>query len=319
MGAGKTSLVADLARGNSAGRPVIWHRLRPGVNDSLAALLFELAEHLRSRGRTAAAESLTQHPLDVTLTGRLVVRDLDGLSLLVVIDDWHAATDGADIAGFLDDAVTRLPDLHVATVSRHSTLPIPTCAAVEVTPMTRLETQQLLEHLDVRASPEMASAIQRWTAGLPQLIRLAASWMRTVGADEVTRELTGFTESDEVQDFLLGSIAELMGAADRSVLDAASVFRQRFDDQALAYVAGLTLGTVRDTSRRLVRTHVGTRSRDGGVAFFHSSVREYFYSRLSDRQRASLHERAAEWCEQKGLAEEAAYHRAAAAAPALAG
>lgn len=311
MGIGKTSLVADLAVNAGVGRPVLWHRFRRGLNDSLASLLFELAEHLRARGRPSTAISLAESlpSPDLNLLSRLLVRELDGLPTLLILDDYHVAEHETAIAALLDDAVTRLPELHVITIGRHSDAPPGARATFEVQPMTRLETQTLLEQLGVKTSPELAQSIQRWTAGLPQLIRLAASWLRTVGDAEVTKGLAAFSELEEVQDFLLGSIAELMGNADRAVLDAASVFRQRFNDAAVAHVAGLSVGTVRDTSRRLVKAHVGTRSREGSVAFFHISVREYFYSRLTAAQRSELHARAEEWCALAKLPEEVAHHR----------
>lgn len=309
-GIGKTALIADLAVNAGVGRPVLWHRFRSGLNDSMASLFFELAEHLRTRGRPTTASTLAQSmpTPDLNLLTRLLVRELDGLPTLLVLDDYHVVEGEGSIGAFLEDAVTRLPELHVITIGRHSDPPSGARITVEMQPMTRLETQALLEQLGVRATPELASSIQRWTAGLPQLIRLAASWLRTVSDADVSRGLSAFNELDEVQDFLLGSIAELMGTADRSVLDAASVFRQRFNDAAVAHVAGLSVGTVRDTSRRLVRAHVGTRSREGTVAFFHISVREYFYSRLTQERRLELHARAAEWCQGANLQEEAEYH-----------
>ncbi len=307
MGIGKTCLVADLAVRLAKSRPVLWYRFRSGVNDSLTSLLFELGEHLRGRGRSAAADALGPGA-DLSLVGRLVVRDLDGLPLLIVLDDYHVVGDDSVIAGFLDDAAARLRDLIVVTIGRHSDPPAGAGTALEVQPMTRMETQTLLAQLGLRTKPEMGDAIQRWTAGLPQLIRLAGSWLRSASDEEVARGLTGFTDLDEVQSFLLGSIAELIDTADRRVLDAASMFRQPFNNEALAFVAELSVGAVRDTSRRLVRAHVGSRSRDGNVAFFHASVREYFYSRLHPELRSNLHHRMAEWYDRVGDREESDFH-----------
>jgi hypothetical protein len=311
MGIGKTCLVADLAVRVASGRPVLWYRFRGGVNDSLASLLFELGEHLRGRGRPAPAEAFgSAGVVDLGLVSRMIVRDLDGLPLMLVLDDYHVVDGDSAVAGFLDDATARLTGLRVVTIGRHSDPPAGAGMAIEVQPMTRLETQNLLSQLSVRTSPEMGDAIQRWTAGLPQLIRLAGSWLRSASDEEVARGLTGFTDLEEVQSFLLGSIAELIDTADRTVLDAASVFRQPFNNEALAFVGNLSVGTVRDTSRRLVRAHVGARSRDGNVAFFHGSVREYFYSRLTPQRRAELHGRVAEWYDRTEQREEAAFHRA---------
>src|SRR5205823_2206857 len=118
----------------------------------------------------------------------------------------------------------------------------------------------------------------------------------------------------EVQSFLIDSVTDLLDHRDRTVLEAASIFRDQFSDAAAAYVAGRTLGEVRDTSRRLVRYHVATRGRGGDVAFFHTSVRDFFYQHLDPEQARQLHLRAAEWFAKRSNDAEAAYHRGKATA-----
>jgi ATP/maltotriose-dependent transcriptional regulator MalT len=313
-GIGKTCLVAELALDRRAATPVLWYRFRAGVNDTPASLLFELAEHLRSRGRPSPAEKFdTPTPPEPAILGRLILRELTDLPLLLVLDDFHVVEHDPTIAGFLDDAVSRLQQLHVIVIGRHADPPDASATSFEIPPMTRLETQKLLTQAGLRPNPSMAHAIQRWTAGIPQLIRLAATWLQAANDDEIARGLTAFTELDTVQAFLLGSITELVASADRTVLDAASLFRQHFSDEAVAHVAGLTVGTVRDTSRRFVTAHLATRSRNGDVAFFHASVREYFYNRLDEPRRSQLHQRAANWFETHGFPDEARHHRTAAA------
>lgn len=314
-GIGKTCLVAELAIELQAATPVLWYRFRTGVNDSAGTLLFEVAEHLRGRGKPQSAEAITRAApaIDVGPISRLVLRDLNGTPLLLVLDDYHLAEHDPAIAGFLDDAVPRLPDLRVITIGRHSEPPPGVGASYVVPPMTRLETEQLLVHAGVRSDPVMTDGIRRWTAGIPQLIKLAATWLTTASDAEVTRGLTAFTELDEVQNFLVGSVAELIDNADRAVLDAASMFRQHFNDAALAHVADSSIGAVADTSARLVHSHVATRSRAGDVAFFHTSIREYFYQRLASPRRAELHRRAADWYLRHGNPSEARYHERMAA------
>lgn len=310
-GIGKTSLVAELAIELQSVAPVLWYRFRPGINDSAATLLFEIAEHLRMRSRPDSATALAHGfpAVDIGLISRLMLRELSGMPLILVLDDYHFGEHDPAIAGFLDDAVTRLTDLRVITIGRHTNPPQGAGATYVIPPMSRLEAQQLLAQAGVEVDPAMAEAIRRWTTGVPQLIRLAASWLAAASESEVTRGLAAFNELDEVQDFLLGSIAELIDTADRAVLDAASIFRRYFSDEALAYVIDSTVGAVRDTSRRLVHSHVATRSRNGDVAFFHTSIREYFYQRLTPESRPRLHLRAADWYARHGSPDEARHHR----------
>jgi len=314
-GIGKTCLVAELAVELQAATPVLWYRFRTGLSDSAGTLLFEIAEYMRSRGRNQAAAAFARSApvIDVGPASRLVLRDLSEAPLLLVLDDYHLGESDPAISGFLDDAVPRLPDLRVITIGRHSNPPGGVGVSCAIPPMSRVETERLLVLAGVRGDPVMIDSIRRWTAGIPQLIKLAGTWLSTANPSEVTKGLKAFTEREEVQNFLVGSIAELMDTSDRAVLDAASVFRAHFNDSALAYVADSSIGAVGDTSARLVRTHVAARSRAGDVAFFHTSIREYFYKRLDPAQRARLHRRAEDWYQRHGNLNEARYHERTAA------
>lgn len=309
-GIGKTSLVAELAAETARRTPVFWYRFRAGVNTSFGALSFELAEYLRAQGRSALAEYIdgALPAPDAGLVSRLAIRDLTEAAQLVVLDDCHVAEDDAAIFGFVEEAVTRLPELRVVTVGRHRDSALRVGTTYPLPSMTRIETQSLLAQLGVRTSPLMAESVHAWTEGLPHLVTLAASWLKSAGPDEVGEGIAALSQQQEVQDFLLAAISDLLDSADRAILDAASVFRDRFTDESLAYVSEQTPGTVQDTSRRLVRRHLASRSRAGDVAFFHASVREYFYARLSPERRRAIHARAAEWYAAEGNRGETSYH-----------
>lgn len=309
-GAGKTSLVAELAAETARRTPVFWYRFRAGVNTTFGAFSFELAEYLRSQGRPALAEYIAGAlpAPDLGIVSRLAIRDLTESPQLVVLDDCHVVEDDSAIFGFAEEAVVRLPDLRIVTVGRHRETVLRTGAAFALPAMTRLETQSLLAQLGVRTTPTTAESIHAWTEGLPHLVTLAASWLKSAAPDEIDTGIASLTQEQGVQDFLLAAISELLDSADRAILDAASVFRDRFTDESLAWVAEQTPGIVQDTSRRLVRRHLASRSRSGDVAFFHASVREYFYERLSAERRREIHQRAAEWYTVHGNRGEAAYH-----------
>lgn len=101
-GAGKTSLVAEFAAACAKSEPVLWYRLRAGVNDTLVAVLFELAEHLRQHGQPYLAE-LTAASLprvDVSLVSRVAVSELGSLDGLLVFDDYHLAKTDPSIGNF---------------------------------------------------------------------------------------------------------------------------------------------------------------------------------------------------------------------------
>ncbi len=175
-------------------------------------------------------------------------------------------------------------------------------------PLSRSEIREFLALLSVTATPQLADTLHRWTGGIPHLIKLAAAWLKSATAQEVERGIDSFTGLDEVQEFLLDSVTELMGAQDRVILGAASVFRDRFNDKALSFVAERTMGEVRDTSARLIRAYVATRGRSGDVAFFHNSVRDFVYTRLDADSRRVFHLRAGEWYRRAGATKESTWH-----------
>jgi len=315
-GIGKTSLVADFASVHARRAPVFWFRFRAGVNTSLPALAFDLGEYLRAQGRPDLSGYLTgalPSP-DVGIVSRLAIRDLSGLSDLVVLDDIHVADDEPAIAGFLEEAAIRVPDMRVITIGRHQAPPTRSGAAFPLPPLTRLETQALLAQLDVDADTMLARSVQDWTEGLPHLVTLAASWLKSAAPDEIASGIHHLGRQQEVQDFLLDAISELLDSADRAILDAASIFRDRFSDEGLAFVAEQTITAVEDASRRLVRRHLASRSRAGDVAFFHASIRQYFYERLTPGRRADMHRRAADWYDDHDATAEARHHRQRSAA-----
>lgn len=315
-GLGKTSLVAHLVTHMKPSRPILWHRFRPGVNDSLAAVVFELAQHLRRHGRarTAAALEAALPTPDVTLLTRLMLQDLADHPLVAVFDDAQWVEDNLSIRAFFEDAVTRLPMISVITVSRHEEPRPATSQPVEVSSLDREAAEALLTNLDGFVDDETAERVYTWTGGSPQLIRLAASWLRIASAEEIADGLRAFTQLDDVQAYLLDTLTGLIDRRDRDILDAASTFRTQFTDGVLSQVSGHSLAAVRDTGRQLVRNHIATRSRDG-VAFVHESIRDYVYSRLPEERRCEFHSRAANWYAENGDLAEAAYHQIAAGMP----
>jgi ATP/maltotriose-dependent transcriptional regulator MalT len=310
-GIGKTSLVAELAAGWATTAPLLWYRVRAGVNDTLRAVLFELAEYLRAADLPHLAEvtAASLPRVDVSLVSRVAISELDGHPGVLVFDDYHLSEADPAIGSFLDDITSRLPELRVVTVGRHRE-PRPRAATpIAVPALTPRETRAMLHKIGA-ADPGLVDVAHSWTGGIPQLVQLAGPWLATATAEEITGGVVTFTERDEVQAFLLDSLTGLMDSYDRDILEAASIFRDQFTDAALASVTGRTTSQVGDISRRLVRYHVALRSRGGDVAFVHTSIRDYVYQRLSPDRRRQLHARAVEWYESRGATTEAAYHEA---------
>ena len=311
LGVGKTSLVAELAAETAEHGSVLWYRFRPGVNDSPGALVLELGEYLHSRGRRRLATYLDQtlRSLDVGVAARIALKELDGEPHLMAFDDYDVVESDRVIAGLIDEMASRLPKLRVVTIGRRREAGRRAGTPFPVTLFTRAETQELLVQFNVDAGAELAETIHAWTEGIPHLIKLAASWLKTATPEEVGHGTASLANLTEVQEFLLDSTTELIEPDDRTILEAASVFRDRFADDALAYVADRSRGEVQDASVRLVRLYLATRSREGDCSFFHASVRDYVYARLDPERRVALHRRAAHWYERQGMTAEVKHHR----------
>lgn len=309
-GIGKTALVAELAAETTRRRPVLWLRFRQDVNDSLGALLYELGEYLRAEGSPRLAGYLADAlpAIDFGVATRMALQGLSDRPRLCVLDDFHVVADVAGIRGLIDELTGRVRDLQVITTSRYREGAPPLGGDVPVPPFSQAETAQLLTQLGAGPDEATAAAVQRWTGGIPHLIKLAAAWIKTADADEIDRGMDVLNDQEEVQEFLLSYITELLDSDDRDILEAASIFQERFTDDALAHVAARTRGEVQDASRRLVRVYIATRGRDGNCSFFHTSVRDFVYARLAPARRGQLHERAARWYGDQGRPDQARHH-----------
>lgn len=308
-GIGKTSLVADLAA--REGQPYLWwYRLRGGVNDSLEAIILELAQWLGGHGLHELDEYAGRDPsaVDPPVAARIAIRSLAGTSALIVLDGFDVVEGDLRVAGFFEELRARATMVRMVTISRRRP-DRATPAMFEVAPLEVPEAADLLARCGVRLPLDVVSKVHLRTQGNPQLLRLAAPWLESLDPAGVDAALRTLTDREEVQTFLLANVAGMMDADDGRILQAAAVFRSRFSDDALAYVAQATRGGVQDASHRLVRSYVATRSKSGEGAFLHTTVRDYVYDRLDAETLTRLHRRAAAWYHLAGDEEETLYHR----------
>lgn len=310
-GVGKTCLVAEHVSGAASDLPVVWYQLRQGLNDTLVTFLLDLVGTLGNQlpieHTQTLTDALTRH--DSGIASRVALHALNDTKMLLVLDDYDLTEQDPGFTGFIEEATGRLGGLSVITISRHRERSRTGAAVLHLPPLTPDETAALLSHLRIDADQPLLDTLHRWTGGLPQLVKFAASWIKSATPAEIARGTSSLMEADDIQDFLLSSITDLIDPEDRHILAAASIFRERFNDDALAYVAERSRGQVLDTSRRLVRYYLATRGIDGEVAFFHTSVRDYIHARLPTEDKIQLHQRAAIWYERNSDLEQAQYHR----------
>lgn len=308
-GIGKTSIVAQFASKDP--QPFVWwYRLRRGVNDSLKAIVFELGEWLNSYGIRDVADYVHRNvsQFDERVGSRITIQALAGTPALLVLDDVHLAGEDSGTIAFFDEARLRTPSVRIVAISR-SRPSESSSTAIEVPPLDVSEADGFLARLGMRTPLDVVAKLHLRTGGNPYLLRLAGRWLASMPSDEIGAAIDGLTDHADVRSFLLADVTELMDRSDRHVLEAASVFRAKFSDDALAYVSERTRGEVQDVSQRLVTSYIATRSRHGATAFLHASVRDYVYDRLEPERRERLHLRAAAWYHLTGEEAETTYHR----------
>ncbi|MDQ3964694.1 MAG: ATP-binding protein [Actinomycetota bacterium] len=180
---GKTALVAMLAQALGP-ETVWWYRIRPGVNDTLQALLIELGNLVARDGRPELRDYVWGTPpptLDVGRATRLALDGLSGRRRLLVLDDFGGALGLSSIATFLEEALERLPLVSLVTIGR----PLPDAASVEVPPFDQSEVAELLG--GVPQGKDVGRQLHELTGGHPATVDAVAAWWR--GAPQAPRRL----------------------------------------------------------------------------------------------------------------------------------
>jgi hypothetical protein len=170
-GAGKTSLVAALAQALGPGN-VWWHRIWPGVNDSLEAIFVELGQVLACEGFSDLRDYLERAGGHVGTASRLALAGLAGRRRLLVVDDFGSAGDPKPIDGFLEEAVARVDQLSVVTIGRA----IGSSRVIEVPPLTRAETAAALESRGLAVSTYVSDAVHQLSGGTIGMVTAVAAW-----------------------------------------------------------------------------------------------------------------------------------------------
>jgi energy-coupling factor transporter ATP-binding protein EcfA2 len=172
-GVGKTSVVAALAR-LVRSELVWWLRIRPGLNDSLESLLFEIGRTLTHEGHRALRDYLlaAMPRPDIATASRLALEGLAFSPRLIVLDDFHTHSNSDVIAPFLSEASERLGELTVVTIGSA----IPGSAVIEVPQLSPGETGRLVERRGISGAAIIAGPLHHVCGGHTGTIAAAAAW-----------------------------------------------------------------------------------------------------------------------------------------------
>ena len=233
--------------------------------------------------------------------------------LVVVVDDIQWAEPAfldliEYLAGWSRDAPILLlclarPDLAELRPARAGSL------TLQLAPLDRDESKQLLEHLAGPLDPAAAEAVRRATGGNPLFLE---EMLRMLVEDGLLVERDGrlqaLSEVDSLRvpgtvQAVLAARLDLLEAAELAVLQRAAVIGQMF---LWAAVADLTPPDEIDevarhlqslVRKQLIRPDRRTYAGQDGFRFGHILIRDAAYDSMPKRSRAELHERFAGWME----------------------
>lgn len=288
-GIGKTSLVATWARDRAGDdEAVFWHSFR-GV-ESLNWLANRFAVFLAQHDRPELLEAI-EAGADEADKRELMLDAVEDPEVVVVLDDADRLDDPA-LRDLVSDAIRRTRQGRLIIASRERPRYNPNLDHVVHLRLEGLSDEGVAAFLEARGvdvRPELLPRLREEVGGHPLALGLFLESVRELGggADAMERLLDGIPEVN-IEDYLLEEIVQGLSDEERHVLERASLFRTRFtaDDLAALCDERVDGPLFRMRTRRLVQVQ-------GEEHGLHEVVRNFFYSRLDDKELERLHARAA--------------------------
>ena len=170
-------------------------------------------------------------------------------------------------------------------------------ALLELGPLTADDTRSLIRHLlpaDV-ASDDVREQLARRAEGNPLFLQQMIAYLRETGA-------AGDMSVPPTIHALLAARLDRLTTPERRAIGAASVVGREFWAEAVAAIAGDgdTTALLESLSRKqMVAPEPSSFEGDTGFAFSHMMIRDAAYESITKDDRAELHERLADWLEQR--------------------
>ena len=281
-GIGKTALAARLVTEVRGARPVFWYRFHEW--DTPRNLLVPLADFLSGQGRRKLKMHLSSKPdVDLNEVCYIMQDSVRGLEALMVLDDVHKASEAfLPCLTLFTEMLERASGLRLILTTRGFR---PFYDRRDV--MVRRRVGELrLEGLDEDSSRELLRARKideeyypgafRMTGGHPLALELFVG-----GAEEAEKRVN-------ISRYIEEEIGARLSAKERNLMRMASVYRYPVPADALFWDKELTYDVLEGlVSRSLLRESAK------GMFDIHDFLRDYFYSRMTPRERAAMHLEAA--------------------------
>jgi hypothetical protein len=308
-GIGKTAFGASLARHVAAERPVLWHRFRPGLTDTVGGLLFAIGQHLGHQGAPALAAFLrqtsTSSPWEL-LAQDLAVHSLNETHSAIFLDDGDTIAENPPVASLVASLHAQCRSTWIAVMARERLPSLPEAARLELRGLDPEVVRSYLAEEGVHGVPdEVVSTLAAETGGNPQLLHLAAGAILHAEIDPAQlRER--LLDVPDIREFFFDHIFRHLSEGQQVVLGAASLLRRPVAASFLAAALEGLAPAIPSTLAELGRRFLFSSSTDG--LRLHSTVREFARRVLTPGQSADLHGRIAATYERAGQPDEACYH-----------
>ncbi len=169
---------------------------------------------------------------------------------------------------------------------------------LELGPLTDADTHALIRQLlpaDAAAEP-MRDQLTARAEGNPLFVQQMIAFLRETGAETVDVSVPPTIHA------LLAARLDRLSVAERRAIGAASVVGREFAAEAVSALAGNgDLSGMLDALARkqLVAPEASSFEGEDGFAFSHILIRDAAYESITKEDRAALHERLADWLEQR--------------------
>ncbi len=288
-GIGKSALCAKVVERLAGDFHTCW--IRAYDWDTPTSVMRQVALFLKRAGRTALHRAVidSHHPVEMGVAAAALTADLEGLAVLLVIDDVHKAADQLEgLLTFLKDLACSRKGFALVVISRRD-LPFfderdihssQTLLHRRLGGLDRAESRTLLERLP----PTVADRWFALTKGVPLFLELIGE----LQTPEPVRSIEAFIEQE-----VLGRLSP----SARAALESIAVFRGPIDGTwARTQLGVVPLEELRRASMLL--------DLPGERIECHDLVREHVATRITTLRRIELHHQAAICFDSRGALED---------------
>lgn len=311
-GVGKTWVGAQIAK-RQREVSCFWFTFRPGLRDTLEALLWELSVFLAIHDEPELWQMLQDqrsYPLNVKV-GQLV-QSFSKHRFLLCLDDFQVVQNDQQINSFFAELRNRL------SATRPSTTNViiigfekPKFMADDDSPplqgLSKRDMDEWLDHTPLQISKPLRKELWEKTAGNAKFISLFVQWAtaqpRTASA--IREFINQLPERSEIAGYILTRISETLTPDEQTIVQSISQFRGPVSADTLGCV--LAMQGLVSLLRRMARRHL-LEIRADGKYFLHSILHGFYKASFDPHNLASFHRIVAECFVREGDFIEASYH-----------